>query len=62
MFYSPFDTCEICKQYVLLDQTKDDCAREHDCHIANCPLARFFAERRGPVPPAPGGSGAEPDA
>lgn len=48
MFYSPFDTCEICRQYVLLDQTQLQCAREHDCHVENCPLARFFAQGDDP--------------
>ena len=56
MFYSPFDACEICKQYVLLDQTKDDCAREHDCHVADCPLKRFFAEPADPIAPRPNAS------
>ena len=46
MFYSPFDICEVCKQYVLLDQTRTECAREHDCHVEKCPLERFFAEVR----------------
>ena len=26
MFDSPFGFCEVCKQYVLLDQTKRECA------------------------------------
>jgi len=59
MFYSPFDICEICKEYVLLDQTKEDCAREHDCHIAHCPLKRFFSEPASPPPPEPGADGAD---
>jgi hypothetical protein len=44
MFYSPFDVCDVCKQYVLLDQTQADCSREHHCQVAHCPLQRFFAE------------------
>jgi hypothetical protein len=43
MFDSPFDLCEVCKQYVLLDQTKRECAYEHDCHVAVCPFERVFA-------------------
>ena len=54
MFYSPFEGCEICRQYVLLDQTQLDCAREHDCHVENCPLARFFAQAREGAPPGTG--------
>jgi len=46
MFFSPFEGCRICKEYVLLDQTQRDCAREHDCKVENCPLARFFAQTR----------------
>ncbi len=43
MFDSPFEFCEVCKQYVLLDQTQRQCAREHGCtdSIA-CPLRRCF--------------------
>ncbi|MGZ5092294.1 MAG: hypothetical protein ACXWCY_08150 [Burkholderiales bacterium] len=44
MFDSPFEICEVCKQYVLVDQTHPECAREHDCHVAQCPLKRFFAK------------------
>lgn len=57
MFYSPFDICEICRQYVLLDQTREDCAREHDCHVAICPLGRFFAEPVSPPRAEPGTDG-----
>ena len=55
MFYSPFDKCEVCKQYVLLDQTQPQCAREHDCHVEKCPLDRFFAEPVIYEEPGPGG-------
>ena len=50
MFYSPFDVCHVCKQYVLLDQTKKECATEHDCRIETCPLEQFFAEGYDRVP------------
>ena len=43
MFDSPFEFCSVCRQYVLLDQTEPQCAREHAClgNVA-CPLARYF--------------------
>ena len=44
MFYSPFDACHVCKQYVLLDQTRQQCAAEHECRVEKCPLEQFFAE------------------
>jgi len=31
MFDSPFEFCSVCRQYVLLDQTEPQCAREHAC-------------------------------
>ena len=43
MFDSPFEFCAICGEYVLLDQTQRECAREHACAPATrCPLHRFF--------------------
>ena len=50
MFYSPFEVCEVCKGYVLLDQTQQDCAREHNCQAVNCPLKQFFAKPYAPSP------------
>jgi len=44
MFDSPFEFCSVCRQYVLLDQTQAQCAREHACGSkVACPLARYFA-------------------
>jgi len=43
MFDSPFEFCTVCRAYVLLDQTRRQCAREHDCAGATkCPLEKFF--------------------
>jgi len=43
MFDSPFEFCSVCRQYVLLDQTEPQCAREHRCNgNVVCPLARYF--------------------
>jgi hypothetical protein len=43
MFDSPFDFCNVCRGYVLLDQTVRQCAREHGCGAeATCSLAKYF--------------------
>jgi hypothetical protein len=43
VFDSPFEFCAVCRGYVLLDQTKRQCAREHRCAgVAKCPLERYF--------------------
>jgi len=43
MLDSPFDFCPHCRQYVLLDQTQRECAREHECRDRPaCPLQCFF--------------------
>ncbi len=41
-FDSPFDRCPVCREYVLLDQTQEECAREHGCENIECPLKRYF--------------------
>lgn len=41
MFDSPFEYCAVCGEYVLLDQTCEECAREHRCGTS-CPLQAFF--------------------
>ncbi len=44
MFDSPFDYCPVCKEAVLLDQTRRECAAEHHCDSqAACPLERCFS-------------------
>lgn len=43
MFDSPIDHCPVCGQMVLLDQTQDECAREHGCsRDTACPLQSYF--------------------
>jgi hypothetical protein len=43
MLDSPFDYCQVCRGYVLLDQTHRECVREHGCvKVHECPLRRFF--------------------
>ena len=41
-FDSPFEVCPVCDEYVLLDQSHRECAREHHCEHVKCPLARYF--------------------
>ncbi len=43
-FDSPIEYCPVANRYVLLDQTKESCARDMDCRAVNCPLARYFAK------------------
>jgi hypothetical protein len=44
MFDSPIDFCPVCKEMVLLDQTRRECASEHRCRgTVTCPLQRFFS-------------------
>jgi len=47
MFNSPLHYCAKCKQYVELDQTKEQCAVMHGCDGRNCSLEDAF---RPPVP------------
>lgn len=42
MFNSPLQYCTKCKQYVELDQTKDECATQHACGGLDCPLVAVF--------------------
>ncbi len=42
MFDSPLEMCLVCGDWVLLDQTRKECAREHHCTVERCPLERFF--------------------
>jgi hypothetical protein len=49
--------CPTCKQYVRMDQTQEECAREHQCHTSNCPMKGYFH-----FVPAPTGEAPEPAA
>jgi hypothetical protein len=43
MLDTPFEFCTVCRDYVLLDTTQRQCAREHQCADAvKCPLQRYF--------------------
>lgn len=43
-FDSPLYRCESCGEFVLLDQTVRECADEHHCNAASCPVAAAFDE------------------
>ena len=51
MFNSPLQYCAKCKQYVELDQTKEECVALHECGGEDCPLLKMF---RPPAPTAEG--------
>lgn len=38
MFDSPLDWCSRCKEWVALDQTVEECARQHCCTDRECPM------------------------
>jgi hypothetical protein len=42
MFNSPLHYCAKCKQYVELDQSKEECAAQHGCGGLDCPLVDAF--------------------
>ena len=47
-FDSPVGRCEAVCEMVLLDETQQECAHEHECPEGRkCPLAGQFAERSG---------------
>lgn len=43
MFNSPLHYCTLCKQYVALDQSVEECAREHGCKIESCSYPDLFS-------------------
>lgn len=43
MFDSPIEMCPECKDWVLTDQTRKECAREHHCVVEHCPLDQCFS-------------------
>ncbi|GMQ96074.1 MAG: hypothetical protein BMS9Abin14_573 [Gammaproteobacteria bacterium] len=47
---SPFEVCPVCDQYVFLDQSYRQCAREHHCGNMKCPLERFFVGTEVQIP------------
>ena len=44
MFNSPLHYCPVCRQFVALDQSRRECAREHGCLPQQpCPLAHLLS-------------------
>ncbi len=47
MFESPLEWCRVCKEWVALDQTVEECKRQHRCRDGDCPMmALLLAHRR----------------
>jgi hypothetical protein len=42
MFNSPLHYCALCKQYVELDQSVQECALRHGCKVDACPSIHLF--------------------
>jgi hypothetical protein len=42
MFNSPLHYCALCKQYVELDQSAQECALQHGCKVDACPFTHLF--------------------
>ena len=52
-FDSPVGRCEAVREMVLLDETQEECAREHGCAPdCDCPLKKLFTEQSGVSDPA----------
>jgi hypothetical protein len=61
MFDSPFEFCRVCREFVLLDQTQRQCAREHGCaDAAACPFHRYFTGHAFAAAPAPAAASRTP--
>ncbi len=43
MFNSPLQYCKVCKQYIALDQSQEECAKQHGCRVEVCPYAGLFS-------------------
>ena len=47
MFDSPIHFCPVCRTYVALDQSREECAMRQHCSTHPCPLeSLFFEEKR----------------
>lgn len=44
MFDSPIEHCPVCGHFVVLDQSRGECARRQHCAAVVCPLQRYFTE------------------
>lgn len=47
MFDSPLEWCSRCKDWIALDQTVEECTKQHRCRDGECPMiARLLAPQR----------------
>ena len=48
----PIEYCDICEDYIHLNQKQLECAFEHQCDSAamECPLKRFFSKNPNDAP------------
>lgn len=61
-FDSRIGRCEKVREMVLLDETQQECAREHDCPPGReCPLEGCFTEHSGLDPEHPDARAARTD-
>lgn len=58
---SSFQLCPVCNEYVLLDQTQRECAKEHGCEGKVCPFAGSFTGREFTESQTPSPAADEPD-
>ncbi len=42
MFDSPLEWCSRCKDWVALDQSVQDCAKQHCCRDGECPMTALL--------------------
>ncbi len=54
MYVPHIEHCSVCNQYVRMDQTQEECAREHQCHADACPMHGYFHFVAAPNGQSPG--------
>ncbi len=42
MFDSPLEWCRVCRDWVALDQTAEECAKQHRCRDGQCPMVALL--------------------
>jgi hypothetical protein len=46
MFESPLEWCRVCREWVALDQSVEECARQHCCRDGACPMVTLLCAQR----------------
>lgn len=46
MFESPLEWCRVCREWIALDQTVEECARQHRCRDGECPMVTLLCAQR----------------